>query len=380
MQKIERLNPLKFTLIYSLRFFLFASWAVGWFAQVYAQDPIMQPLDLSKEGRDPQLEGEKHFRNLMQLTFGGDNAEAYWSFDSKRLVFQSNFRDWKVECDQIFMFDVLRQGVRPRMVSTGLGRTTCAYFMPGDTTFLYASTHLAGEKCPKPPKPREDGKYLWPIDTGYDIFVASNQGQLIRRLTDSPGYDAEGTISPDGKKMVFTSIRNGDLDLYVMNLKNGRTKQVTHLPGYDGGAFFSPDSKWLVFRASRPKTDEELKDYKDLLSQGLVAPTQMEIFICRTNGRKLRQVTRLGKANWAPFFHPSGQKIIFSSNHHSQRGYQFNLFMVDLNGENLKQISFDPTFDAFPMFSPDGKKIVFSSNRLNDGTRATNVFIADWID
>jgi Tol biopolymer transport system component len=165
-----------------------------------------------------------------------------------------------------------------------------------------------------------------------------------------------------------------------MNLKNGRSKQVTHLPGYDGGAFFSPDSKWLVFRASRPKTDEELKDYKDLLSQGLVAPTQMEIFICRTNGRKLRQVTRLGKANWAPFFHPSGQKIIFSSNHHSQRGYQFNLFMVDLNGENLKQISFDPTFDAFPMFSPDGKKIVFSSNRLNDGTRATNVFIADWID
>jgi Tol biopolymer transport system component len=165
-----------------------------------------------------------------------------------------------------------------------------------------------------------------------------------------------------------------------MKLKNGRTKQVTRLPGYDGGAFFSPDSKWLVFRASRPKTEAELKEYQDLLAQGLVAPTQMEIFICRTNGKKLKQVTQLGKANWAPFFHPSGQKIIFSSNHHSKRGYQFNLFMVDLNGENLEQISFDPTFDAFPMFSPDGKKIVFSSNRFNGGTRATNVFIADWVD
>ena len=340
----------------------------------------MQPIDVSREGKDPTLEGEKHFRNLQQLTFGGDNAEAYWSFDSKRLVFQSNFRDWKVECDQIFMFDVLRQGIRPRMVSTGKGRTTCAYFMPGDSTFLYASTHLAGEKCPPPPKPREDGKYLWPIDTGYDIFVASEQGKILRRLTHSPGYDAEGTISPDGRKMVFTSIRNGDLDLYVMKLKNGRTRQVTHLPGYDGGAFFSPDSKSLVFRASRPQTDEELKEYKELLAQGLVAPTQMEIYVCRTNGKNLRQLTRLGKANWAPFFHPSGQKIIFSSNHHSRRGYQFNLFMVDLNGENLEQISFDPTFDAFPMFSPDGKKIVFSSNRFNDGSRATNVFIADWVD
>ncbi|MBM3918107.1 MAG: hypothetical protein FJ344_01180 [Sphingomonadales bacterium] len=380
MQKIDLFYILKSALIPSIRLVLATAWIFGGASLSSAQKPLLQPIDVSREGRDPLLEGEKHFRNLIQLTFGGDNAEAYWSFDSKRLVFQSNYRDWKVACDQIFMFDVLRQGVRPRMVSTGLGRTTCSYFLPGDSTFLYASTHLADDKCPPPPKPREDGKYLWPIDTGYDIFVASDQGKILRRLTHTPGYDAEGTISPDGKKMVFTSIRNGDLDLYVMKLKSGRTRQVTRLPGYDGGAFFSPDSKWLVFRASRPKTEEELKEYRDLLAQGLVAPTQMEIFVCRTNGRKLRQVTRLSKANWAPFFHPSGQKIIFSSNHHSKRGYQFNLFMVDLNGENLEQISFDPTFDAFPMFSPDGKKMVFSSNRFNDGTRATNVFIADWVD
>jgi len=380
METTAILRALIFPPLRSLRpLFLLCLWvASGSFAG--AQEAPLRPMDVSREGRDPLLADEKHFRNLVQLTFGGDNAEAYWSNDGRRLVFQSNFRDWKVECDQIFMFDVLRQGNRPRMVSTGRGRTTCAYFMPGDSTFLYASTHLAGDPCPPPPKPREDGKYLWPIDTGYDIFVAGERGEILRRLTHTPGYDAEGTVSPDGRKMVFTSLRNGDLDLYVMKLKNGRTRQVTRLPGYDGGAFFSPDSKWLVFRASRPAAGNELNEYRELLAQGLVAPTQMEIFVCRANGRKLRQVTRLGKANWAPFFHPSGQKIIFSSNHHSKRGYQFNLFMVDLQGENLEQISFDPTFDAFPMFSPDGRKIVFSSNRLNDGTRATNVFIADWVD
>jgi len=380
METTAILRALIFPPLRSLRpLFLLCLWvASGSFAG--AQEAPLRPMDVSREGRDPLLADEKHFRNLVQLTFGGDNAEAYWSNDGRRLVFQSNFRDWKVECDQIFMFDVLRQGNRPRMVSTGRGRTTCAYFMPGDSTFLYASTHLAGDPCPPPPKPREDGKYLWPIDTGYDIFVAGERGEILRRLTHTPGYDAEGTVSPDGRKMVFTSLRNGDLDLYVMKLKNGRTRQVTRLPGYDGGAFFSPDSKWLVFRASRPAAGDELNEYRELLAQGLVAPTQMEIFVCRANGRKLRQVTRLGKANWAPFFHPSGQKIIFSSNHHSKRGYQFNLFMVDLQGENLEQISFDPTFDAFPMFSPDGRKIVFSSNRLNDGTRATNVFIADWVD
>ena len=326
---------------------------------------------------------EKHFKNMRQLTFGGDNAEAYWSFNDRMVVMQSNNEAWGLNCDQIFYFDVATANMKenkPPMVSTGLGRTTCAYFMPGDTTIVYASTHLGGKECPPEPERKADGKYLWPIYNTYDIFVTDLQGNIIKQLTNEPGYDAEATVSPRGDKIVFTSDRSGDLELYTMDIDGSNVQQVTNELGYDGGAFFSPDGTKLIFRSSRPKTGQEKAEYKQLLREGLVAPTAMELYICNVDGSDLRQLTNLGKANWAPFFHPSGEKVIFSSNHKGKRGFEFNLFMINVDGTGLEQISYDGVFDAFPMFSNDGKKIIFSSNRNNNGTRDTNLFVADWVD
>jgi len=325
---------------------------------------------------------EKHLKNIKQLTFGGDNAEAYWSFDGKMLVFQSNYKKWGLECDQIFTMSSskpLDSTEVPQLISTGLGRTTCSYFLPGDSTIVYSSTHLAGKECPPPPKKEDYGnKYIWPISEGYDIFVADLKGNQLKQLTFDTGYDAEPTVSPKGDKIVFTSMRSGDLELYTMNIDGSDVKQVTHELGYDGGAFFSPDGTKLIFRSSRPKTKEEIAEYKGLLAEGLVQPTNMELYVCNVDGSDLRKITDLGSANWAPFFHPSGKKVIFSSNHIAKRS--FNLFMINLDGTGLEQITFDKVFDAFPMFSPDGKKLVFSSNRNNNGGRDTNLFVADWVD
>jgi Tol biopolymer transport system component len=325
---------------------------------------------------------EKHLRNLRQLTFGGDNAEAYWSFDGKHLTFQSNNKAWGVQCDQIFYISATQPvgNEKPTRISTGLGRTTCSYFMPDNQHILYASTHLGGKECPPEPERMPGGKYLWPIYDTYDIFVADLNGNIVKQLTHTPGYDAEATVSPKGDKIVFTSTRNGDLDLYTMNLDGSNVKQITFDLGYDGGAFFSPDGSKIVFRASRPKTEEEKAEYLSNLKKGLVAPTEMEIFVCNADGSNLRQVTRLGKANWAPFYHPSGKKIIFSSNHAAPRGFQFNLYLINEDGTGLERITYDGVFDSFPMFSPDGRKLVFSSNRNNNGTRDTNLFIADWVE
>lgn len=325
-------------------------------------------------------EQETNLKNIKQLTFGGDNAEAYFSFDNKHLVFQATNAKWDVACDQIFIMPITGfEGDKPSMVSTGMGRTTCSYFLPGDSLVLYASTHLADPNCPKTPRV-VGGKYVWPIYPTFDIFVAGLDGKIRKQLTDNPGYDAEATVSPDGQKIVFTSTRSGDLELYTMNIDGSNIQQVTNELGYDGGAFFSPDSKKLVFRASRPKTEEEVSTYKSLLAKGLVQPSDMEVFVCNVDGSDLKQITDLGGANWAPYFHPSGEKILFASNHHTEAGRVFNIFSIDLNGENLRQITFDETFDAFPMFSYDGKYLVFSSNRNNGGSRETNVFIGEWID
>ncbi len=325
---------------------------------------------------------EQYFKSMKQLTFGGDNAEAYWSFDDEKLVFQAS--NFGAECDQIFVWDlddpVMKEGQEPPLVSTGLGRTTCAYFMPGDSTILYASTHEGSETCPPEPKEREDGKYVWPIYPSFDIYEADLEGNIVRKLTDRPGYDAEATLSPKGDKIVFTSLRSGDLELYTMDIDGSNVKQITDELGYDGGAFFSPDGTKLVWRASRPQTEAEKKEYKDLLKQGLVTPTNMELYVSNADGSDMRKITDLGKANWSPFFHPSGEKIIFSSNHHSDRGFKFNLFMINIDGTGLKQITHDKVFDAFPVFSNGGDKIVFSSNRNNNGTYDTNLFLAEWKD
>tara|TARA_B100001142_G_C14293161_1_gene639781 strand:+ start:132 stop:1232 length:1101 start_codon:yes stop_codon:yes gene_type:complete len=325
---------------------------------------------------------EVHLKNIKKLTYGGDNAEAYFSFDDSKLVFQSNYINWGLDCDQIFITDTNNYNMMndmPSKVSTGLGRTTCAYFMPGDTTIIYASTHLKNTQCPHIPE-RIEGKYVWPIYDSYDIFVADLKGNIIKQLTNSKGYDAEATVSPKGDKIVFTSDRSGDLELYTMNIDGSNINQITFELGYDGGAFFSPDGTKLIFRSSRPQTDKEINEYKKLLAEGVVKPTEMEVYICNIDGSNLKQITELGKANWAPFFHPSGDKVIFSSNHKSERGFPFNLYIINIDGSDLQQITYDGTFDAFPMFSHKGDKLVFSSNRNNGNTRSTNIFIADWIE
>ena len=325
---------------------------------------------------------ESNLKNIKKLTFGGDNAEAYFSPDSKHLTLQVNNPAMGMHCDQIYMLDLQETAISTaslKPISNGKGRTTCSYYMPDGKHILYASTFEGNEACPPPPKPH-DGKYLWAVYPDFDIYVADLNGKVVKKLTDSPGYDAEAVVSPDGKKISFTSIRSGDLELYTMDIDGSNVKQITSGLGYDGGSFFSPDSKKLVFRSSRPKTEAEIADYKALLKDNVVAPTEMEIYTCNIDGSDLKQITHLGKANWAPYFLPSGKKIIFSSNHHSTRGYDFQLYTIDLNGENLKQITYQSEFNAFPMFSPDGKKLVFSSNRQQDKARETNVFIADWVD
>lgn len=370
---------------------LLVSLLIGCKNEVKTIDTITSPEDSAEKKSsvviDPQTKDtliypdEKHFKNIRQITFGGDNAEAYWSFDDSKLIFQSNYENWGVNCDQMFLMNANEtfKDTQPPMISTGKGRTTCSYFLPDGKHIVYGSTHLKNENCPEVPL-KKDGKYVWPIYDSYDIFVADLEGNITAQLTDEPGYDAEATVSPKGDKIVFTSIRSGDLELYTMDIDGKNVKQITNELGYDGGAFFSPDGSKLIFRASRPKTEAEIKEYKDLLANGLVQPTHMELFICNADGSDLRQLTHLGNANWAPFFHPSGKKILFSSNFESERGFPFNLYLIDIDGKNLERVTHSNTFDAFPVFSNDGKKLVFSSNRNNGGTRDTNLFIAEWQD
>jgi len=327
---------------------------------------------------------ERHFKNVQQLTFGGDNAEAYFSYDGKFLIFQRTNPSEGLHCDQMFIGKVPQHEgdkFEYRRVSSGKGRTTCGFFMKDGQHIIYASTHLSADTCPPlPDRSKYGNKYIWPIYSGYDIFMADTSGKIIKQLTNTPGYDAEATLSPDGNKMIFTSVRDGDLDLYMMDLRTYKVQRITHELGYDGGAWFSPDGKKIIWRASRPKTEQEIADYKALLKENLVAPTEMEVWIANADGSDQRQITHYGKANWAPNFIPGSKKIIFCSNHEYARGFPFNMYLLNEDGSELEKISRDKGFDAFPMFSPDGRKIVFSSNRNNGGGHDTNVFVADWVE
>ncbi len=355
--------------------FLFVILVISFGKMAIAQNP--NPTDSLR------FEGEKHFKNIQQLTFGGDNAEAYWSFDSKYITFQRTNAKEGITCDQIFVGKVPEKFGDPftyKMISSGKGRTTCSYFMPDGKHIIYASTHEGGADCPPvPDRTKYGNKYIWPLYNTYDIYMADLQGKIVKKLTTAKGYDAEGTLSYDGKKMIYCSDKDGDLDLYIMDLKTQKEKRITHALGYDGGAWFSPDGKKIVWRASRPNTPEEIKEYKELLAEGMVAPTNMEVWVADADGSNAKQITQLVQANWAPNFTADSKHIIFCSNHEYKRGFPFNMYMVDLDGKNMEKISRDKGFDAFPMISPDGKKIIFASNRNNGGTRDTNLFVADWV-
>ncbi len=321
----------------------------------------------------PTFDGESHLRDVRQLTFGGENAEAYFSPDGRKLIFQSTPRDGK--CDQEYILDL--ESGETRRVSTGAGRTTCGYFdHPEQDRIIYSSTHAAGESCPPPPD-RSQG-YVWALYDGYDIYEAGLDGSGPRKLTDSPGYDAEATWNPRGGSLVFTSVRDGDLELYVMD-EAGAVRRLTHTPGYDGGAFFSPDGSEIVWRASRPQ-GEALEEYRHLLARGLVRPGALEIFLMKSDGTGARQLTSNGAANFAPTFHADGNRIVYSSNASAKSPREFDLWMLDKRGGEAQRVTTAPGFDGFPHFSPDGRWMVWASNRANPQSGETNLFIARWAD
>ncbi len=341
---------------------------------------ITQVLCVFAQDNSVSVAGEKRLKNIRQLTFGGENAEAYFSSDGKRLVFQSK-RDGR-GCDQIYAMNA--DGSNLKMVSNAEGRTTCSYFFKGGKKVLYASTFANKKECPIEPD-RSKG-YVWPVYAEYEIYTSTPDGKKIKNLTDTPGYDAEATVSPDGKKIIFTSERDGDLELYLMDVNGKNVKRLTSELGYDGGAFFSPDSKQIVYRRSNPQTSEEISRYKDLLSQHLVVPTVLEIWVMNVDGSNKRQITNIASGSFAPFFTPDGKRIIFCTNYfdpekgNRRRQPNFDLALINVDGTGLERVTFNETFDGFPMFSPDGKKLVFASNRNSAKVGDTNVFIADWVN
>jgi len=350
--------------------------------------PLLLLLVACDESKSPAvarepLPQERHLKNLRQLTFGGENAEAYWSFGEDQLIFQSTRPPFTA--DQIYTMKA--DGSDVKLVSTGKGRTTCSYFLPGDKRILYASTHGAGDAPPLPPD-RSHG-YVWGLFKDYDIYVADADGKNPTKLTDSPGYDAEATVSPKGDRIVFTSVRDGDIELYSMKLDGSDVKRLTNRPGYDGGAYYSWDGKRIVWRGP-PEGEGVAKDYEALLEKGLVKPEHLEIWVMDADGSNQRQITHNGHANFAPFWHPDGKRVIFASNYLDPKGMNFDLFLVDVEtGKEERVTYFERTregahysddFDGFPMFTHDGKRLVFCSNRYNDKPNETNVFVADWVE
>ena len=325
----------------------------------------------AKQLRDPR---EVRLADIVQLTFQGENAEAYWSPEGDELILQARFPPY--ECDQIFRLDPARPG-KLELVSTGKGRTTCAYFFPGGDRILYSSTHLGGDACP--PEPDRSRGYVWPLYPSYEVFSARPDGSDLKPLTHHEGYDAEATICPVDGSIIFTSTRDGDLELYRMDADGSNVKRLTHTPGYDGGAFFSADCQQLVWRASRP-AGEQLEDFRRLLAAGLVRPSRLEIWVAAADGSSPRQVTKLGAAAFAPFFFPSGERILFSSNHHSPSGREFDIWAIDVDGTDLERITYTEGFDGFPMFSPDGKRLAFASNRNQGKPGETDVYVARWVE
>src|SRR5262245_12861143 len=324
-----------------------------------AQDSLIRP-------------GETHFAHLWQLTFGGQNAEAYWSGDGTKLVWQCTDGAWK--CDQEYVMD-LKTGARTR-VSTGAGRTTCGYFYDKDRRVFFASTHMGADSCPPPPDMSQG--YVWPIYASYDLFTAKPDGSDLRRLTDHPGYDAEGTLSVDGKWIVFTSKREGDVDLYKMHPDGSGLARLTNAKGYDGGAYFSHDGKQIVWRTYRTDDTAATATCERLLAQDLVKPTKMDIWVMKADGSRQRRLTDKPGASFAPYFTPDDKSILYASNHENPRSRNFDLYLVPVEGGEPVPVTRDPDFDAFPMFSPDGRWLVFCANRGGKVAGETNVFLAEW--
>lgn len=336
--------------------------------------------------------GEAHLANIRQITFGGQNAEAYFSADDTRLIFQHSgqFYDPQskapvgpdVPCDQQYTIALDFAGgtpPAPRRVSNGEGRTTCGYFFPAGNRIIYSSTFGGGAACPPPPDYSQG--YVWAIYDTYQIYTAKPDGSDTRPLAAAKGYNAESTISRDGRHVVFTSMRNGDLDIYSMDADGGNVRQLTHELGYDGGPFWSYDGSKIVYRAEHPQTPDQIKDYTDLLAQGLIRPGNLELWVMNADGSNKHQVTSNGAANFAPYWLPDGRRIIFASNvDNASDPSGFDLYLINEDGTGLERLTQYSGFDAFPMFSSDGQRLVWASNRNGSVEHETNIFIADWVE
>lgn len=334
--------------------------------------PGAPPPGLMRPPTPIQLPEETRLGNVRKLTSGGENAEAYWSFDGSRLIFQARTGDRS--CDAMYVMNADGSG---KTEIASVGAHTCGYFLKGDQRVIFASTLSGGPDCPAPPD-RSKG-YVWPLHDMFEIYSTKPDGSDLVRLTDSPGYDAEGTVGPDGR-IIFTSVRDGDLELYTMAADGSDVKRLTNAPGYDGGAFFSPDGTTIIYRTHHVTEPAELAEYQMLLMQGLVRPSRLEIWAMNADGSNQHEVTHLGSAAFAPSFLPGGERIIFASNHEDPKGRNFDLYLIRLDGSGLERVTFNDTFDGFPHFSPDGKHLAFCSNRGNSSPGETNVFVAEWIE
>lgn len=332
------------------------------------QEPGLPPRE------DLRWPEEDHFGVIRRLTTAGENAEGYFSNDGSEIVYQATVGE--LRADQIFTLDLLT-GARS-MVSTGLGCTTCAYFLPGDREVLFSSTHGAAAE-PPPPADRSQG-YVWKLHPEYELYVRNLETEELRPLAPAPGYDAEATVSPDGRWIVFTSRRGGDPDLYVMRVDGAGLRRLTDELGYDGGAFFSPDSQRIVYRAYHPRTEAERRRYQELLKQDVIEPMPLQLMVMDADGGSRRQITDNGAANFAPYWHPDGERIIYASNVANPRGHDFDLYLIRSDGTASERVTFSPAFDGFPVFSPDGRRLLFASNRANAAPRDTNLFLAEWIE
>jgi Tol biopolymer transport system component len=343
-------------------------------AEPSAEDPRYVQAPAHEIAPDPK---ERHLRKLVQLTSGGQNAEAYFSFEGDRIIFQSTRGDLKA--DQIFSMGLDGRGLQ--LLSNGQGKTTCGYFFPGARRIVYASTFAASPLAPPPPDYAKYG-YVWKFQDGFDIYEADADGGNLKRLTETPGYDAECTISNDGQWIVFTSMRDGDLELYKMRRDGSEVTRLTHELGYDGGAFFTPDGKQIVYRGYTPKTAEDEAQYREMMKENMWRPGPLDLRVMDADGSNKRTLLHNGASNWAPFPLADGQRVVFSSNIHdpNPKSRNFDLYMIRLDGSGLERITFDEEFDGFPMFSPDMKKLIWAANRHGSVPHETNLFLADWQD
>ena len=320
--------------------------------------------------------GETRLSNIRQLTFGGENAEAYWSGDGKWITFQST-RDGRT-CDQQYVMRA--DGSDLKRISDGRGKTTCGWFLPGSDRLFFSSSTAHDDACPVRPDPSKG--YVWPLDR-YDLYTVNRDGTGQTRLTNYDVYTAEAVLSPDGKTIVFTSLKDGDLDIYTMNVDGTNVQRLTNTVGYDGGPWWSPDGKRIVYRANHPQDSAQLRQYKDLLDERLVKPSRVELYVMNADGSDQRQITALGGANFGPSWSPDGSKIIFASNFVAPRSGNFELYLVSASesmatAEKLERLTTSEVFDGFPVFSPDGKQLMWASNRHAKSKGETNVFVADF--